>query len=185
MTTAAPANPLARQLKRVWSQLPAGAMSERELDDAILRILGRYEGDYAHAGAVRAQLTSVRAVKVRPGDRPRELVYERAAEFIEWPYGGPGSEAFNDYLRQQHEETLAGVDRQRAAELEASPWGWQRRAILELIDQRVDERFAALLASLDDDVITRMRARVSRDAAEVAHDDKADADRQKENSDEL
>ena len=30
-----------------------------------------------------------------------------------------------------------------------------------------------------------MRARVSRDAAEVAHDDKADADRQKENSDEL
>ena len=56
MTTAAPANPLARQLKRVWSQLPAGAMSERELDDAILRILGRYEGDYAHAGAVRAHL---------------------------------------------------------------------------------------------------------------------------------
>jgi hypothetical protein len=64
------------------------------------------------------------------------------------PSPGHGSEAFNrELLRQQKEETEAN-DRAVAAEVKNSPAAVQRRELLAIVDQRVDERFEQRVAEL-------------------------------------
>lgn len=157
-------SPLARRLKRLWQALPAGEwLSEDDVDERIIRHERLYEGDRAAAGAVRAQLCSARALIARRVDGSREIEYRKAETWTEWPDSGYGSDAFNAELRRLSEAEqarLRDLDEQRARELEDSPLAWQRRMMIELIDERVAQKFAELTAGLDDDLLARMRARV-------------------------
>lgn len=160
------ADPLARQLKRTWQQLPSGHLTERQMDEAIIRARDLYEGDYAGAGAIRASLVNAGAVTVRQGDERGEWVYEKADAFPELPFNGYGSEPFNRELArlsEQEQARLAALDEQRRLEFERSPWGWQRKQIIALIDQRIDERLGEVLreASLDEQTIARVRGRLA------------------------
>ncbi|HZO77794.1 MAG TPA: hypothetical protein VFB39_07095 [Solirubrobacteraceae bacterium] len=166
----------ARWLRRLWASIPSGPLGERELDEAIIEASGRHEGDYAWASAIRATLTSARAVSVRPGRGPREFVYERAEAFPE-SHGdtGPGSPSYNDQLRRQHEEwerEMRDQDKRSAQALLESPFGRQRREIIALVDQRVDERVEELLRSWDS--VGRMRDRLNAAYGRSKTEDEAD-----------
>ena len=93
-----------RSLRRIWATLPDRELGERELDESIIKASDAHGGDYAWASAIRAALAGCGAVTVRAGDAPREFTYERAATFPDLPdNNGPGSVAFNDALRREHE----------------------------------------------------------------------------------
>ncbi len=102
-----------RSLRRIWATLPDRELGERELDESIIKASDAHGGDYAWASAIRAALTACGAVKVRAGDAPRELTYERAATFPDLPANnGPGSAGFNDTLRREHEAREQELRRQ-------------------------------------------------------------------------
>ena len=173
--TAVATNPQARSLKRLWSRLPAGPLTEERLDEAIIEAANLYPGDYATALALRSSLVIAQAVTVRQGDKPREPTYERVSEFPEHPPNHVGSDAYNRELERQHrehEELMRQQDAHHAQQFAESPLGQQREMIIALIDQRVEEavnaRVGELLRSLDDPSISRMRERLTNDAARAA-----------------
>jgi hypothetical protein len=170
--------PHARQLHRVWRGLPDGPMTKREAEESILKITGREDsGDYAWAGAIRSSLVWAQALIERSSDRPHKFTYERSESFPEWPErNGPGSRAYNEELRRQHEAhelEMRKADQAKAEALANSPVGIERRQLLDLVDRRmtecvnqiVDQRIGELLRSLDTPTVSRMRERFADRAA--------------------
>jgi hypothetical protein len=168
MTTAQLAKipPAGRRLYRIWQQLSEGPLSERELDEAIIRACNMYEGDGAGAMAERSSLLLAGVVTASAGQ------YQRATEFPVWPDHGPGTEGFNKQLRErsdlEHEEH-AERDRAVQAALENGPFGQQRRETIALIRETVEEMFeekvGELLRGLDREYVEELRERLRRKVA--------------------
>ncbi len=170
MSAVAKTNPFARALKRVWARIPEGKwLAERELDELLLKAAGAYEGDFARAGALRAQLLSAQALEVRRVDGTRDCEYRRGG-WTDWPDPGPGSDAFNAELARvsdQEQARLAALDEQRAHEFNESPLAQQRREIVRLVEETVDRRLAEVLRDMDDPLIARVRARLAADPGDT------------------
>jgi hypothetical protein len=117
-------------------------MSDRELDEEIIRIRQLHPGDYAAASALRETLRMSGAVTVRPAEQPGRLVYERAAELPEWRANDYGSDAFNEYIERvskAEQERFREIDERRAQEWENSPFAAERRMMAALIDERTSD----------------------------------------------
>ena len=164
-----------RRLKTLWRALPHGPLTERAMDETLITAGGLYDGDWAGASALRCTLTLCRAVLVRRGDAPSELVYERAEQFPELVEARYGSEAYNRILeaqhRAQHERDLAELEAERKRMWEASPQKAEHDRLMRLIDERTDARLRVLLAEMDDEMLDRMRERLRR--ADTDDDDAA------------
>ncbi len=148
-------------LKHLWKSLPDGPLSERELEDAILRATpGNHEGDNALAGAHRAGLMTARALTVRQGEHG-QLEYTRTEEWPEWPDAAAfGSEGFNDELRRLHKQDQERLDREHRAMSETLPQKRERDQLIALIDERFDAKIGVLLGALDGGTVKRLRERL-------------------------
>jgi hypothetical protein len=187
-----------RRLYRLWQALPTGALTERELEDAVCAAAGQ-PGDQAFAKAIVAnllmqtpvrvdgELTWQRALIQRKGDSGK-LVYERSATYPVGERADYGSDAFNAQLaaraqREKEDQDRLEADRQR--QRDESPWAIEQRnrddRVRELIRDeggallreaiRVEARAAvlALLSDLDQSTAARLRAQLeSREHASAA-----------------
>jgi len=111
-----------RRLHQLWSELPTGPLTERELEDAICKTVGQ-PGDQAFAQAIIAQLqmpTPVRvdgelvwkrALTLRAGEQGKKPFYERASEYPVGESADFGSDAYNQQLAARAEREKQDLDR--------------------------------------------------------------------------
>ena len=141
-------NRQAKFVKGIWARLPAGQLTQSELDGHIIRIARLHEGDHAAAQAVRSTLLISKAITARPSSEPGGLVYEKVAALPAWPLdNGPGTPGFNaelDRVRAAEGERFAEIDRQRQLDYENSPLAQQRR----MWDLYLDAKLAPIHAEL-------------------------------------
>jgi hypothetical protein len=152
--------PRAQRLFALWSRLPGDAMSEAELDAAILRML-EGPGRQADASAYRTSLVLSGAMTARRFD-DGTLRFKKAAEFPTWPANGPGTAAYDAQLR----ELAAEEERQRnRADEEVrrnSPQNREREALVALIDERIDAKVAELRRAAESAAVKRARELMRR-----------------------
>lgn len=142
-------------LKRVWRSLPEGPLSEREIEEHVLRVTGHYSGDFAWAGAVVGTLVSARAVTVRQDERG-QAEYVRG-EWTDWVDPGPGTDAYNAELARV--QGLYEAERDRADRESGRYDNPEYGRLVEFVDRRIDDRIAELLGN--EDAVVRMRQRLA------------------------
>jgi hypothetical protein len=155
----------AARLYSLWQRLPDCPLTERQLEQAILRVLDR-PGAEADASALRHMLCGSHAV-IASRDESGVTHYRKAPEFPVWPDNGPGSPSYDEHLRElaqqeteQHDRVAAEVERnspqiRQRQELDAHI----RQMAGEVIDARIDE----LRRAADGAAITRARQLLRRE----------------------
>jgi hypothetical protein len=90
-------------------------------------------------------------------------MYEKAGTFPPFVDRGPGSPAYNEYLKQRHEEELAQQERDRQRQWENSPMALERRMHEQFIQESlrpVRQELAELRAE-----VAQLRERLGSEVA--------------------
>ena len=141
----------AQRLYAVWSALPDGPLTERQLEEAILRILHR-PGAQADASAYLAMLTDSRAVVATNG------TFQKATEFPKVPEpAGPGTQEYDRQTALMAARQEEEFDRSAEEAFRNSPQNTARIELIALIDARIDERILELRRLADSAAIRTAR----------------------------
>ena len=100
--TAVASNPPARSLKRLWSRLPAGPLTEEELDEKIIEITGAWPRGLCTGLGAPLVSCDQSGGNGDPGRQTAPLVYERASDFPQWEPNDLGTDGYNRELQRQH-----------------------------------------------------------------------------------
>jgi hypothetical protein len=160
----------AQRLYSIWSRLPDAPLTEREFEEAILKLLDGPARE-ADATAFMSTLRHAEAMIASQGE-DGVLRFHKAPEFPTWDHDvGPGSASWDEHLRELAERERVQYDAAGEEAWQASPQRRQREetatfvrsVVNEVIDERINELRAQLpmLVRRHIDAQT-VRARVER-----------------------
>jgi hypothetical protein len=166
-------NPNARRLYRVWTALPEDqGMTQEEVDDRVIGVLGLAEGDRAGAAHYRLDLARGRAIVFREG------LYRRSETFPVPPDTNPGSHDFNAALARSAAEERERLDEEATARqrvYENSPAAIEKKQLREFVSQTVaealaknDEKRAAEFESLRGGIVADVLSAIEQDLDQPA-----------------